>query len=481
MNIAARPALSVGVPVLFFLCVAALTLQQQSIIWFPLDDAYITIGNVELYLSGQQDLFGNDAPTGATSLMHFLAMAVLSQVIETPVASLVLGISSAALYAIGLWLLLFAISSARIIAASGTIAGIMLGYAWFHFVNGLETGMAMAAITWAFYFRHTGKFTALAILIGILPFIRPEFYVLSALLFISVALVRPRNLKAHLVFLSLSVAVYALLAIVSFAALGGIFPDTAGAKEAFFAEKGTEFFNRAATALSAVWRNDLLLVFAGLVFAPLIRGGWVALVFLGVVVLSAALKLPGALFHNNFRYLYPFLPLAIVAWAAVLANRKRADLIFVFAAAVSVAFFATRYWPIYAGFWKSEDDARLRVTEWTADTIPSGSVIGIHDAGFMPWHLANTAETKGFHLVDLVGLKSPEAIAFHEEFTDPTNGAERWRALDEIGQSHGVEYLIILDKPFWGNLQAEFEFAGWELDLIYPNKGSYQVFQVISR
>ncbi len=464
---------------LFFLCLVALTLQQQSVIWFPLDDAYITIGNVDLFLTGRQDLFGNAAPTGATSLVHFLAMALLSQVMETPATSLTLGISCAALYATGLWMLLSAVSSSRLIAAAGGVAGITLGFAWFHFVNGLETGMAMAAITWAFYFRHTRKTVALAVLAGVMPFIRPEFCVLSALLFISVAINRPFDRRSCITFLSVSATVYAVLALTSILTLGGIFPDTAGAKEAFFADKGEAFVNRLQFALRAVWSNDLVLVFAGLVFAPLMRGGWVALVFLAVVTLSAALKLPGGLYHNHFRYLYPFLPIAIAAWAAFLARWKRADLVFMFATVLSMFFFATKFWPIYAGHWKAMNDKRHLTTNWIAENLPPKAVIGIHDAGFMPWWLSTQPAPSDFRFVDLVGLKSPGAISSHETFSDPSNGVERWHALDEIAQSNNVEYLVILDEPYWGNLEVEFRFAGWDLDLIYPNKGSYQVFQAV--
>ncbi|WP_170478602.1 hypothetical protein [Ruegeria arenilitoris] len=476
-NNIAKNAAAISVPAVFFLCVALLTLQQQQNIWFPLDDAYITIGNVDTFLTDRTDLFGNAAPTGATSLVHFLSMALLSLIVDTPVASLTLGFTSAALYAVGLWIFLFSVSSSRIIAASGTVAGISLGFAWFQLMNGLETGMAMAAIVWAFYFRHTQKYLALAILVGAMPFIRPEFYVLSALFFVSIVAVRPIDLRSTTIFFATSAVTYGVLALISFLTLGGILPDTAGAKEVFFADKGEVFFNRLLIALSAVWKNDLVLIFAGLVFAPLLRGGWVALVFFLAVALSAALKLPGALNHNNFRYLYPFLPVAIIGWAAFLAKWKRGDLVFVIATVFSVLIFATRFWPNYADGWRNVGQKRELATNWIAENLPPNSVIGIHDAGYIPWRLSNPSVPTEFKFVDLVGLKSPDAISYHETYSDPTNGAERWRALDEIARVNGVEYLVILDEHYWKNLETEFRFAGWSIDLVFANTGSYQVYR----
>ncbi len=472
-----RKTLCVLIPALVFTCLIVLTLSQQSPVWMPLDDAYITIGNVDLFLSGRSDLYGNDGPTGASSLVHFLVLAFLSQFTTTPEASLALSVLSAGAYMIGLWLLLCSVSGSRIVAASGSIAGLLLGFAWLHLMNGLETGMAMAAITWAFFLRQTNRHVALSILIGIMPFIRPEFYVLSALLFISIIVVKPINYAYCVKIFFISASAYIILALVSVLILGSVWPDTAGAKEAFFAEKGEVFSSRLMVALRAVVETNLLVVFSGLVFAPFLRGGWVALAFFGIFVLSSALKLPGALYHNDFRYLYPLLPIAIASWTAVLTARQVSSApVFVIGALLSVYAFATSSWPVYTIQWKSGSEERLITAEWMTENLPSNSVVGVHDAGFIPWKIASTVSNQNIRFVDLVGLKSPSAIKFHEEFTAPSNGKERWRAFDVLGRERKIDYIIVLDRPFWRRIEDSFKTAGWDINLIFANEGGYQVF-----
>ncbi|MEX0277761.1 MAG: hypothetical protein AB3N19_09605 [Ruegeria sp.] len=477
-----RVSLSVAAPILVFFYLTAITLLQQTPVWFPLDDAYITIGNVETFRSGQTDLYGNDGPTGASSLIHFLALLLLSLIIDTPIASLLLSLLSGAFYAVGLWLLLRAVSTSRTVVAFGTITGLLAGNAWPQVLNGLETGMAMAAITWAFYFRQTGKTTGLAVLIGTLPFVRPEFYVLSALMCISLTASRPFDRPLAVQLLCISAATYAVFALVSLFTLGGILPETAGAKEAYFAGKGEPLFYSLLAALHAIPETGLILVFVGLVFSPRLRGGWVALVFLAIFVFSSALKLPEALYHNDFRYLYPFLPVAIVSWAAVLPTRRYiAEPAFVLGSLVAAYHCATTYWPTYTTLWKSLNEKRHHSVDWIVKNVPDGAVIGIHDAGFIPWKVASANPVRKLNFIDLVGLKSPFAIEFHEEFTDPSNGKERWLAFDKLGRESQIDYLVILDQPFWRDIEANYKHAGWDIELVFANKGSYQVFEANPR
>ena len=62
---------------------------------------------------------------------------------------------------------------------------------------------------------------------------------------------------------------------------------------------------------------------------------------------------------------------------------------------------------------------------WLQSNVPADARILIHDAGYL-------AYATRYELIDLVGLKTPESIRFHERYTVPSNGTQRDEAINQI-------------------------------------------------
>jgi hypothetical protein len=97
---------------------------------------------------------------------------------------------------------------------------------------------------------------------------------------------------------------------------------------------------------------------------------------------------------------------------------------------------------------------------WVRANVPPGQPVLIHDAGVISY--ASDAK-----LVDVVGLKTPSAIAEHLRFTLPSGGARRAEAVAEIAKRSGVRYAVILDdRAFWADIGKDLVQHHWRLDLV---------------
>jgi hypothetical protein len=80
----------------------------------------------------------------------------------------------------------------------------------------------------------------------------------------------------------------------------------------------------------------------------------------------------------------------------------------------------------------------------------------LHDAGYLAW--ADAAPT----LIDMVGLKSPDAAALHAQLTGPSCGAKRAEALAELARRTRPDVLVVWEP--WDQLYrvtAALQEAGW--------------------
>src|SRR5258708_7718132 len=149
---------------------------------FPLDDAYITLHNARVVLEGSDPSYAVPALEGATSSVHLAVLAGLGLVLDLRWASAVACWLAAAAYVAGLGALAWRFALRRVetalLIATGTAAGLVP----YHLLNGLETGLALAAVTWAVVLAAGPPSRALAVLAGLMPFIRPELALLSGLL-----------------------------------------------------------------------------------------------------------------------------------------------------------------------------------------------------------------------------------------------------------------------------------------------------------
>ncbi|HEY0211993.1 MAG TPA: hypothetical protein VGC40_00125 [Paenirhodobacter sp.] len=465
-------------PVFIFAVLTVATLVENRPLSFSFDDSFITIANAELLVRGGADSFGNTVATGATSPVHMFLVALFTFFMPAPVASFVLLFIMATCYAVGLWKLLRVVGGGPFLSACGTVIGLVAAMAWIQLMNGLETGLAMAVIVWAVYCSQVRRDVPLAILVGLMPFVRPEFAVLSLLLALFSAW-RLRREHIHLLKLaSVAIFVAAVLGVLSWYFTGHVISPTAEAKSAYFDEDPVKFKDRLIMAFSALRSTAIVWPLAGLVMLPIVRDGWVYLGFVIAFVVAAAISLPSAMFGYEYRYLYPFLPLGIVGWTAVAIHFRQIQPMIALAALCYIIAFPSSGWRYYRGStdWnRAQEDVAL----WAEANLPDDARILIHDAGYFAWHAQFVVEQpKGFVLIDGVGLKTPSVIKYHEEITGPSRGRDRGKAIDLIAREGQAQYAIILDWPFWRDYEAYLRGAGWTVDLIYPNPGRYQIFRI---
>jgi hypothetical protein len=65
------------------------------------------------------------------------------------------------------------------------------------------------------------------------------------------------------------------------------------------------------------------------------------------------------------------------------------------------------------------------VADWIRRNLPRDARIAVHDAGYL-------AFATDRHLIDIVGLKTPDARLVHQAITAPSGGAARGEALAQI-------------------------------------------------
>lgn len=257
---------------------------------FPLDDAYITLHNARALLAGGWDAtYGTSALTGATSLIHLLLVAALGLLLPLPAASWLVTIAGTALYAAGLDRMAVQAGVGRVTVV---VTGLFSGYMLFNLVNGLETGLALAAMTWALVLidhRH------LPVLLGALPFIRPEFTLLSLPL-LAHCCWRDRadlgRVAEHLAWFGAAALPWLL---VTWTMTGSPVPATASAKVAFFGEEHEPLLRKVVDALWIIGVSAIGPLLAGLAGLRRARGGWAVAVFVVLWLSAITLTFPGGI------------------------------------------------------------------------------------------------------------------------------------------------------------------------------------------
>lgn len=212
---------------------------------FPLDDAYIVQHAVEGVRAGVESRFVGATPMdGATSPLHVLSIALASFLMPVAWAQAIIALAAAALYLLGACFLSRRAGLNGLWSSVMTALALTSGLTLTHLLNGLETGLALAGLMWSFvlFWEPRPKRPHAWMLLGLLPFIRPELGLWSVLLGLRALIAasasrqpgEPLRLVREAAIWGCAAAVPMLLAIL---ALGGaLLPNTIGAKEAFFAE-----------------------------------------------------------------------------------------------------------------------------------------------------------------------------------------------------------------------------------------------------
>ena len=119
---------------------------------FPLDDAYITQHNALALIARNLQLSRRQRVIRVPRLVHLLLVALFGLVLPIGFSQDLVGWLAAIAYALGL----LALARTMRVSAAWTLALVALGLsaasAPAQILNGLETGLAMAAITWTLVF-----------------------------------------------------------------------------------------------------------------------------------------------------------------------------------------------------------------------------------------------------------------------------------------------------------------------------------------
>ena len=467
---------------------------------FPVDDAYITLHNAQVLHWGHDPNFaGTPALAGTTSAVHLALVALLMFALSPPVALWAALWMATLAYALGLVRLARVHGGSPAQALLLALVGLGAGQVPHQLMNGLETGLVLAAVTWALVLasemgragpgddgRPARRRVWLPCLCGALPFIRPDLLPLSLGL---LGLLAGRHIRAVgdwrgavrpvLADLGLAVLCAAPWAFWYWASLGTPYPGTVEAKRLFFAQDVLPAPVKAQMVCKdlALFAGDLGLLTFGALLLGRTALGRVGLLFALALTSAYYLRFPDALGFYEGRYLYPLLPLVLYGAASAWRVGPQGTRPEVRAAVTGllVLCLVQSYWrapdfwarhQAYCGFTRHD---LAGTAAWCNAHLPPGSTLLIHDAGYIAYGTR-------FRLVDLVGLKTPSSVAAHRALTHPSGGALRGPAVSRIARAGHTEYLVVLggwDGIF--GLSSGLRAQGWGVRRV-NGQYAYQVY-----
>lgn len=453
-------------------------LQAVGLGAFVLDDGYIVEHAVAGLLAGAETRYADSTPwLGVTSPAHVGLVWLAAQILPLSWAQWAVSAAATLALVLGLHAVGRGCGLGPWLAAATAAAALLTGATLLQTQNGLETGLAMAAVAWtlAGLLRERPPLGLYALL-AILPFIRPELAALTAGAGLWLLWRRPQG---WILGAALGGGALAAAGGLLWLATGDLAPNTVSAKAYFFAEGCKpilEKLRRAGDALGdyAAFLGLALLGFALLAASPL-RG--VAAFFIGVFLLAYVWRFPSSLAHNAFRYLHLLIPFLVLGWAAALAaqeeKRRRIARILGLAAAAQIAFFAPERIRGFVEQTRFFSGAYAETAQWVAAHTPPDAVAMIHDAG-------KIARVGTQTLVDLVGLKSPASAEVHRRTTF-AQCRQTPEAVVEIARESGATHLVTLDD--WdkaSNFSGALAAAGWSVERADSERGDsfYKVYRI---
>jgi len=449
----------------------------------PVDDAYITLHNAEVLRRGVDPQFGVAAMVGATSAVHTALVALLGAAVHGEAAGWLAAWVGVAAYVTGALALAERHRLSRWDGALLVALGLVVAEVPHQLTNGLETGLAMGALAWCLALTEPGASggpsSVQPWLCGLLPYIRPELSVASAALLGTRWLrlragggLDVRRVVSDLALASLGAALWALL---NLAQLGSLVPSTIGAKRVFFAEGCIPLAVRWDWARHHIkgFLASVGYLSRALVLWPLAAAGRVGLLTAAALVLAYTTQFPGALGHYEYRYQYLLVPFALAALAAARAHPARLVRGVALALAVvaldASAWEVTDRWALHrqrCAFTRTE---LAGVATFVRTSLPRDARVMVHDVGYM----AFAGERA---MVDLVGLKTPAAVALHRQLTWTSCGAGRAEAVHRLALARRPTHLVVLDS--WDAIYRIVDGLrahGWRVEPARPT-ARYLVF-----
>lgn len=466
-------------------------------IFFPLDDPYIVLHNAQILHSGTDANYPKiPALTGTTSAVHLALVTFLIYWVNPVNAiwlTLWLGIIA---YGLGLLCLAFQFKASFWQTLLFLLTGFTLAYIPFQLLNGLETGLMLAAMVWTLVLANSSTRNwpwqyLLPFICGLLPFIRPELALLSLLLLsYRVWIFQQQNSlqkTCQLLARDLTLAAAASLPWIVWywVEIGEPFPATIAAKMAYAAEVNLPLSYKIQWSLVGVTQLIFAINYLGffamvalLLTSPL---GRVGLIYILIFLAFYTYFFPGMLQigYNMGRYIYPCIPILLYGLISNINNpdkklRWGSNIIICLILCHSLWYLTAR-WHNYLAYENMCKVEFPSITQWCKQNLPPDAVLLVHDAGYL-------AFTSSFHLVDMVGLKTPSSVQYHQQFTIPSAGKNRNQAIAAIIKNNKINYLVIGKQ--WDHvflITDGLKALGFKLVLLRPstqNPFSYAVYGV---
>ncbi len=480
--------------IIFFvlICLACGYLLKFSPPIFNFDDSYIVLHNAQvLHLGYDRNYLHVPALTGTTSLIHLALIAFFMFWLPPIWASMVVAWLAIFAYAFGLLRLAFVFSASVAQAFLFVLAGVLIPQVIFHFLSGLETGLTMAALVWACVFLTEPNKGAARVLrclfAGLLPFLRPELAIFSFLIVARQAWDYWQQ-RQTLNYLLRNITYDGLLVLLAalpwlcwyYIDLGTFYPETFAAKLAIFAEVHQPLAQKLRFVFAAIvrfgWKIGWLGFLGMLLLMLLTPVGRMGLVFFCGFLGFYALYFPSFLNFNLQRYLYICLPFLLYGVISCVRHKDKfirytvnSLLIIILLQGLWWLSSCWNYYLLARDFHAKEFPA---FTQWCIKNIPANDVILVQDAGYI-------AYATHFHLIDMVGLKTPAVIAYHRNVTMPSNGKLRIQANTAIISAMHPHYLIIVKE--WEDvfhITQGLRELGWHLQLLRWGVQTYWVYQI---
>lgn len=411
---------------------------------FPNDDAYIALHNAQVLWAGRDSAYlGTPALVGATSGAQLaLLMLFESFIPSAPVALPALCGVAAFIYVLGVYFLSLNSGFSRAIAIAIALASLLFAGCLFQFLNGLDTGMAMAAVIWCLALLSSRRYRpALGALCGVLPFVRPELAVLSAGAMLVMVCDSKISLREKAAIVALAAASATPFLAWYWTDTGRIIPTTISAKTYFFAQAHYPLSARLQLIMPGV-ETALVYGFPLIFCLAMVRGLPLKLLCFGfilIVLFSYLQRFPGGWEANSGRYFFIFAPVVVFSvidsYAAADAPRRGFIRSCIIASIATTGYASYKQFQSYHYYLTVFRPAVVETVQWADKHLPAGATVMIHDAGYIGY-------AGDFHLVDFTGLKTPACLKINRRLTYPSGGAMLPRAIRTIANQFQPQFLI---------------------------------------
>gem|GEM_PF-6628165 len=343
----------------------------------------------------------------------------------------------------------------------------------------------MGAVIWCLIALEA-KITPLwgYLLIGLLPFIRPELAAFSGMAILDIFIYKKWGDKARLIRGGLfMIALAGSFALFLLLTSGSVLPQTASAKNYFYAESCFSLKNKFYITFIRFksFFAEISIASLGFIFCLLTKRRFLTVGFFIAFTAAYFWQFPDALHFNHHRYMYILLPCAAYGIIYILQILSKAEVrgrrwIVVAALLVITCFNASSLTDSILTHQKDchcfTDESR-EILEWIAENDSPNAPLLILDAGL-------SSEIQEFKLIDFVGLKTLGAMKLHQQNTYAKCGLTPETA-DNIASLGNPRWLVSTyswDRSF--NVPALLWKAGWTIRPVHFNQQKSMYYRVYS-